>query len=62
MEAANTELAAAVGDAEAEAEQDGTYELIRDKWLDGSAPSRDGTTAISGFAAKQSPSALADAA
>ena len=47
--------------AEAEAEQDGTYELIRDKWLDG-LPHLDGTTAISGFAAKQSPSALADAA
>lgn len=61
VEAANTELAAAVGDAEAEAEQDGTYELIRDKWLDG-LPHLDGTTAISGFAAKQSSSALADAA
>ena len=61
VEAANTELAAAVGDAEAAAEQDGTYELIREKWLDG-LPHLDGTTAISGFAAEQSSFALADAA
>lgn len=61
VEASNTELASAITNAEAAVEQDGTYGLIRQKWLDG-VPHLDGTTAISGFTFQNASSAQADAA
>lgn len=61
VDAANTELASAIANAETAAEQDGTYALIRSKWL-GGMPHLDATTAISGFTFQSTSSALAAAA